>query len=100
MDLLILLIFKVCVSEETKTKLFEDFSERAFRNLKEVEISIEKNVNDESIMNIISKMRESFLNRRNYLELHAYLSDEIGSKFDNIVVNGILNINKLYTKPE
>lgn len=45
-------------------------------------------------------MRESFINRRNYLELHNYLSNEIDSKFDNILVTGFININKLYLRQD
>ncbi len=43
---MIMLIFKVCVYEETKTKMIESFSERAFVHLKTVEMAVDKNPSD------------------------------------------------------
>jgi len=37
--------------------------------------------------------------RRNYLELHHFLSEEIDNKFDNLIISGFVNINKLYQNP-
>jgi hypothetical protein len=67
LEFIILLIFKVCVHEDTKTKMIESFSERPFMHLKTVEAAIEKNPGDESLVHSLARMREAFMMRRNYL---------------------------------
>lgn len=53
--------------EDTKHKMIESFSERPFMHLKTVEVAIEKNPGDESLVHSLARMREAFMMRRNYL---------------------------------